>query len=100
MQRPAICCEQMRLSVEPRSSRLSLPARHLSYGKVRPPIQEFLKRMIATNATNSCCPRGTRPRALAPREGIDAAPNACVYLPVLLADKMCKDATCISDCMH
>jgi hypothetical protein len=36
----------MRLSVEPRSSRLSLPARHLSYGKTRPPILEFLTRMI------------------------------------------------------
>jgi hypothetical protein len=140
-------------SVEPRSSHLSLPARHLSCGKARPPILEFLARMIEVrrsaisiathvfsagparqrqpreyrnhrcrrpcgrprasagrelrtrrglrlNATNSCRPRGTRPRALAPREGIDAAPNACVYLPFLLADKMCKDATCISDCMH
>src|SRR5215216_5784483 len=29
MQRPAICCEQMRCSVEPRSSHLLLPARAL-----------------------------------------------------------------------
>jgi hypothetical protein len=36
----------MRLSVEPRSSQLSLPARHSSYGKTRPPILEFLARMI------------------------------------------------------
>jgi hypothetical protein len=28
MQRAAICCEQMRLSADPRSSHLSLPARH------------------------------------------------------------------------
>jgi hypothetical protein len=33
-------------------------------------------------------------------EGLDAAPNACVDLPFLLADEMCKDATCISDCIH
>jgi len=46
MQRAAICCEQMRLSLEPRSSQLSLPARHSSYGKTRPPILEFLAQMI------------------------------------------------------
>jgi hypothetical protein len=34
------------------------------------------------------------------REGLDAASNACVDLPFLLADEMCKDATCISDFMH
>jgi len=33
-------------------------------------------------------------------EGLDAPPNACVDLPFLLADEMCKDATSISDCMH
>lgn len=49
MQRAAICCEPMRLSVEPRSSHPSFPARHLSYGKARPPIQEFLARMIAAH---------------------------------------------------
>jgi hypothetical protein len=46
MQRAAICCEQMCLSVEPHSSHLSLPARHSSYDKTRPPILEFLARMI------------------------------------------------------
>jgi len=36
----------MRLSLEPRSSQLSLPARHSSYGKTRRPILKFLARMI------------------------------------------------------
>jgi hypothetical protein len=31
------------------------------------------------NATNSCRPQGTRPRALASRGDPDAAPTACVY---------------------
>jgi len=152
MQRAAICCEPMRLSGEPRSSYLSLPARHLSYGKARPPIQEFLARMIELRRTailiaahafrrarfashsrgnieiihvdgpaedlvrvRRGVPDATRPATecdeqLPParylvegacaREGLDAAPNACVDLPFLLADEMCKDATYISDCMH
>jgi hypothetical protein len=41
----------MRLPVEPRSSYLSLPARDLGYGKARPPIQEFLARMIEVRRT-------------------------------------------------
>ena len=36
----------MRLLGEPRASHLSLPAPDLAYGKARPPIQEFLARMI------------------------------------------------------
>ena len=44
--------------------------------------------------------RTRRGRGACAREGLDAAPNACVDLPFLLVDEMCKDATCISDCMH
>lgn len=58
------------------------------------------RRGRALNATNSRRPRGAWPGGLAPRESRDATPNACVDLPFLLADEMCKDATCISDCMH
>jgi hypothetical protein len=39
-------------------------------------------------------------RGLLHLEGLDAAPNACVDLPFLLAYEMCKDTTCISDLTH
>src|SRR5829696_4602316 len=65
--------------------------------RVRPEFRT--RRGRALNATNS-----RRPRVAAPwsvhLEGLDAAPNACVDLPFLLADEMCKDATCISDRTH
>ena len=61
---------------------------------------EDLVRVRPGTATNSRRPRGARPGALAPRVGLDAPSNVCVDLPFRLADEMCKDATCISDCTH
>jgi hypothetical protein len=54
--------------------------------RVRPELRT--RRGRALNATNS-----RRLRVAAP-------PNACVDLPFLLADEMCKDATCIWDRTH
>jgi hypothetical protein len=94
-QRAAICCAQMRLSGAPHASHLSLPARDLGFGKAPAPIQEFLARMIAAHAFHWARLTGyirgnietieVPGRGRLRLEGLDAAPNACVDLPFLLA---------------
>jgi hypothetical protein len=93
MQRPAICCVQMRLTRSSRICRAPVVARMGFVRRQSTAAHPGMRRIAVA-------PQGTWPRAFASREGLDAAPTACVFLPFLLALEMCKDAACIADCTH